>query len=115
MQPLGHVPVWTFQGIIYLKPQTAKPSRAALPAEPEAGAPAFKIPRQLLLESYRPLALEGVSLADYGAAAEELILELLRRECLVSSCHVGSDNPESTANQPYTRSIDAVFSRRKAK
>lgn len=73
--------------------------------------PTFVIPGDALSESYRLLALEGVSLADYASAAQELISGLIDQGLLHPTVS-GIRNRSSAANQEYTRSIRAAFEAR---
>lgn len=77
---------------------------------PEAGAPEFEIDSAALLESFGPLATQGLSFSDYASAVEELISELLRRG-LLSPGVIGTGNRGNETNGLYTQSIDAVFAR----
>ena len=72
----------------------------------------FKIPEDALMESFGPLAVQGVSFADYAKAAEELILELAERE-LIATGGAGTRCREKTASLGCTQSICAVFESRR--
>jgi len=70
--------------------------------------PTLFIPQDALLESGRLLAIEGVSLADYSTAVEELILELVDRGILrLNAIDIGKE--DNRGNLEHTRNIRAVF------